>query len=378
MRTGTFIKQSGGYKAFIPKHLPPDPPLNLDSELQKLLSEADRSVGRLDGITRILPDPDLFVGMYVRQEAVLSSQIEGTQSTLEDVLEFEVNVKREHPRDVGEVINYVQAMNHGLLRLGELPLSLRLIREIHAKLLEGVRGGDRQPGEFRRSQNWIGPEGCTLNQAVFVPPPPHEMKESLGQFENFLRMEESLPILLICGLAHAQFETIHPFIDGNGRVGRLLITFLLCERKVLHKPLLYLSYYFKIHRNEYYECLMAVRTRGDWESWLKFFLRGIDEVSRQAVETARAILELRQQHQSLIQKNLGRSAASGLEVLDYLYHHPLIKIQDAQRVISKVYVTTNTLLLNLEKMGILREITGSKRNRIYEYSPYLRIFSKIR
>lgn len=219
--------------------------------------------------------------MYVKHEAVFSSQIEGTQSTLEDVLEYEVNPKGEaRPKDVEEVVNYVRAMNHGLGRLSELPLSLRLIREIHAQLLEGVRGGERAPGEFRRTQNWIGPAGCTLRDAELIPPPPHEMHIALDNFEKFLHDQTSLPVLIHCGLAHAQFETIHPFLDGNGRIGRPLIPLLLCDRKILERPLLYPSTYFKAHRAQYYDRLMATRDDGDWEGWLKFFLRGVYEVSR--------------------------------------------------------------------------------------------------
>jgi Fic family protein len=248
----------------MPAPLPPDPPVTMDSELTKLLSQADRALGRLDGIGSVLPNPDLFVAMYVRQEAVLSSQIEGTQSTLEDVLQFEVDEKaNDLPKDVEEVVNYVGAMNYGIKRLDELPLSLRLIREIHSKLLEGVRGQNCTPGEFRKTQNWIGPAGADLVSATYVPPPVPEMMKALDKFEKFLH-DESLPVLIHAGLAHAQFESIHPFLDGNGRVGRLLISFLLCERKILHRPLLYLSHYLKLHRAQYYDRLMAVREDGRW------------------------------------------------------------------------------------------------------------------
>ncbi len=248
-RAGRFISQASGYKAFIPAPLPPDPPLQLDSEMARLMSEADRALGRLDGVTSILPNPDLFVAMYVRHEAVLSSQIEGTQCTLEDVLEMEIDPSgADQPKDIEEVVNYVGAMNYGLERLTTFPLSLRLIREIHRKLLENVRGAQRDPGEFRRTQNWIGPGGCTLATATFVPPPVPEMNEALGALERFMHEDASLPALAQIGLVHAQFETIHPFLDGNGRVGRLLITFLLCQRGILSQPLLYLSHYFKLHR----------------------------------------------------------------------------------------------------------------------------------
>jgi Fic family protein len=265
--------------------------------MARLLSVAERALGRLDGVTMLLPNPDLFLGMYVRQEAVLSSQIEGTQSTLEDVLRFEAGEKgHDKVNDVADVVNYVAAMNHGLQRLSTLPLSLRLIREIHGKLLAGARGGERTPGEFRTSQNWIGPKGSTLQTARFVPPPKHEMDRALDNLEKFLHEREVLPPLIHCGLAHAQFETIHPFLDGNGRVGRLLITFLLCEQKILSRPLLYLSLYLKFHQQEYYDRLMAIRSDGNWEGWLKFYLRGVQEVSTSAAATAKAIIEIRDRH----------------------------------------------------------------------------------
>ena len=297
MRAGRLIQQIEGYRAFIPAPLPPSPPPVFDSEMICLLSQADRALGRLDGITSILPNPDLFVAMFVRQEAVLSSQIEGTQSTLDDVLQFELNEEGvDLPKDVGEVVNYVNAMNYGLERLKDLPLCLNLIKEIHDRLLRGVRGGEKTPGDFRRTQNWIGPSGCTLNAANFVPPPVHEMHPALDNLERFFHDADSFPVLVHCALAHAQFETIHPFIDGNGRVGRLLITFWLCQREILHRPLLYLSSYLKAHRAEYYDRLMAIRLSGDWEGWIKFFLRGVFQVSQAASDTARKILELRERY----------------------------------------------------------------------------------
>src|SRR3990172_9443785 len=314
-RAGRYVKQPAGYRAFIPAPLPPEPPVQLDQRMVALLSRADQSVGRLDGVTQTLPNPDLFVAMYVRREAVLSSQIEGTQSSLDDVLAFELDPRsKDLPRDVEEVVNYVRAMNYGLRRLASLPLSLRLIREIHAELLHRVRSADRRPGEFRVSQNWIGPGSVPLSQATFVPPPAADMLRSLDNFERFLHEEREMPVLIHAGLAHAQFETIHPFLDGNGRVGRLLITFLLCHRGVLHRPLLYLSYYLKRHRAEYYDRLMAVREEGNWEGWLSFFLRGAAETAAEAVSTARAIVRLREEHRALVQ---GRSPArSGLKFLD--------------------------------------------------------------
>lgn len=274
-RAGQYIKQITGYSAFIPKPLPPDPSVNIDGELLTLLSEADQALGRLDGSADILPNPDLFVSMYVRKEAVLSSQIEGTQASLANVLEYEAGIRpRGLPGDVAETVNYIRAMNRGLARLEELPVCNRLLKEIHGVLLQGVRGNEKSPGEFRRSQNWIGPPGGNLATAFFVPPPPYEMEHAMGDLELYIHQDTQTPILLKCGMVHAQFETVHPFLDGNGRLGRLLITFLLCQQGVLKRPLLYLSAYFKQYRDEYYERLQEVRVSGDWERWLKFFLRG--------------------------------------------------------------------------------------------------------
>ncbi|HNX49474.1 MAG TPA: Fic family protein [Thermoanaerobaculaceae bacterium] len=372
-RAGVYIKQPGSFRAFVPASLPPEPPLALNLEMGRLISDADRALGRLDGVASVLPNPDLFVAMYVRQEAVLSSQIEGTQSTLEDVLRFEVDSHgRDLPKDVEEVVNYVRAMNSGLQRLQDLPLSLRLLREIHATLLEGVRGSDREPGEFRKTQNWIGPPGCTLATATFVPPPVDEMNGALGNLEQFLH-DDRLPLLVHCGIAHAQFETIHPFLDGNGRVGRLLIPFLLCQRGVLRRPLLYLSHYFKARRAEYYDRLQAIRDDGNWEAWLKFFLKGVHEVSRQASDTARAILNLREEHRELIARLLGGSVAA-LRLLDMLFERPLLTVKMAEAHLGCSYVTANTLVEKLAAIGVLQEVTGFKRNRRFRYEPYLELF----
>ena len=317
-------------------------------------------------MTSILPNPDLFVAMFVRQEAVLSSQIEGTQSTLEDVLQFEVDEKGvDLPKDIGEVVNYVDAINYGLERLRELPLSLRLIREIHGRLLQGVRGGDRTPGDFRRTQNWIGPAGCNLHTATFIPPPVHAMTSALDNLERFLHDTNSFPMLIHCALAHAQFETIHPFIDGNGRVGRLLITFLLCQREILQRPLLYLSSYLKARRTEYYDRLMAVRLSGDWEGWIKFFLQGVFEVSQAATATARNILELREQH---------RQRVKVPALLDYLFEQPLVSIHLVQNRLGCGYPTASKYVEQFVEQGILRETTGYLRNRRYRYDPYLSLF----
>jgi Fic family protein len=374
-RAGRYLQQPGGYRAFIPAPLPPQPPVQLTGKLQKLLSEADRVLGRLDGSIQTLPNPDLFVFMYVRKEAVLSSQIEGTQSSLQDLLAAEAQIlSPNQPRDVNEVINYVQAVNYGLERLAELPVSIRLIKEIHAKLLEGTRGSNLTPGELRHSQNWIGPHGCTLAEATFVPPPPYEILNTLGDLEKFLHQEDDLPLLVKIGLTHAQFETIHPFLDGNGRVGRLLITFLLCERGVLLKPVLYLSYYFKRQRAAYYESLQAVRDAGDWEGWLAFFLQGVIEVSTQATETARRILMLREAHRALIIEQFGRAAGNGQRLLECLYQHPIVSVNEVQDFVGVSYQTANMLVNKMEEQNILRELTGQNRNRRFRYEDYIRLF----
>ena len=376
-RAGRYVAQPSGYSAFIPAPLPPHPPVRIAGALQGLLSEADRGLGRLDGSIQTLPHPDLFVLMYVRKEAVLSSQIEGTQSSLQDLLAAEAKILAAAgtPSDVDEVINYVNAMNRGLARLRDLPVSVRLIREIHGLLLEGVRGSHLTPGKLRRSQNWIGPAGCTIAEAAFVPPPPAEVPVVMADLERFLHREDPLPLLLKIGLAHAQFETIHPFLDGNGRVGRLLVTFLLCERGVLSKPVLYLSHYFKRHRLAYYERLQAVRDEGDWEGWLSFFLRGVAEVSAQATETARRILALRELHRSRITDYFGRAAGHGHRVLEALYKRPIVAVEDVRRLTGTTYPAANQLVKRFVEQKMLREITGHARHRRFQYDPYVRLFT---
>lgn len=374
-RAGQYIEQVEGYKAFIPKPLPPTPEIMMDQEMWNLLSQADRALGRLDGATDALPNPDLFVFMYVRKEAVLSSQIEGTQASLIDVLEFESQaLEPDNPQEVAEVVNYVSAINYGLERLKDLPVSLRLIREIHQKLMNGVRGSERNPGEFRRSQNWIGAGGCSLLEATYVPPPPHQMLQSLDNLEKFLHHPQPMPTLIKVGLAHAQFETIHPFLDGNGRTGRLLITFLLCEQNILQRPLLYISYYFKKYRAEYYDRLQAVRDRGDWEGWLKFFLRGVYEVAQEAAATARKIVNLKEEHRQLVLNAMGRRSGNAIALLESLYFKPIFTVEHAQAVTSLSYPNANTLIKDLSAIGLLQEITGQKRNRAFSYAPYLAVF----
>ena len=376
-RAGRHVKQPAGYRAFIPNPLPPIPPIALDEEMWNLLSQADLAVGRLDGSTETLPNPDLFVFMYVRREAVLSSQIEGTQASLIDVLEFEAQATEPgHPEDVAEVVNYVAAMNYGFERLEKLPVSLRLIREIHAKLMQDVRGAERNPGEFRNSQNWVGPPGSTLTNARFVPPPPHEMRQALDNFEKFLHHEQPMPALVKVGIAHSQFETIHPFLDGNGRVGRLLITFLLCEKQVLKRPLLYLSHFFKLNRTEYYDRLQAVRDRGDWEGWLKFFLQGVAQVAEEATANARRIVKMREEHRQLILSRSGRASGKGLLLLERLYFRPIVSVPAIMEITGLSFANANSLARLLETIGLLRETSGRKRNRRFSYQPYLDLFQE--
>lgn len=375
-RAGRYIAQATGYRAFVPTPLPPVPALALTGDLQGLLLDADRAMGRLDGSVLTLPNPDLFVFMYVRKEAVLSSQIEGTQSSLQDLLAAEAQLLDQNlPRDVDEVVNYVRAMHHGLARLPHLPVSVRLIREIHEQLMHGVRGEHLRPGELRTSQNWIGPAGCTLTTATFVPPPPHLVATALGDLETFLHAPHALPPLVRIALAHVQFETIHPFLDGNGRVGRLLITFLLTEAGVLHKPVLYLSHYFKQHRQEYYDRLQAVRDHGAWEQWLAFFLRGVTEVANDAVDTARHILQLREQHRMAITAHLGRAAGNGHKVLESLYDRPIVSVSDVRQMTGTSYAAANNLVSRLEAVGVLNEVTGYARNRRFRYGSYIALFS---
>lgn len=361
--------------AFMPKPLPPDPPLEVDHEMWTLLSRADRALGRLDGSTEVLPNPDLFVAMYVRKEAVLSSQIEGTQASLTDVLEYEVKKPTlKSVMDVGEVVNYVAAMSYGLDRLREGTVPLSLVKELHAKLLAGVRGGDRTPGQFRNRQVWIGPEGCGINEATYVPPPTEKVAAAMGQLEQFILRPGPMPPLISIGLIHAQFETIHPFFDGNGRIGRLLITLLLCRDRILGRPLLYLSHYFKKNRMRYYDLLQATREPGTWEDWLKFFIHGVSDVADEAAATARRIINLREQHRELLQEQLKQKASVGLVLLDRLCLNPIVDVKLVADITGQSYANANLLVADFERLGLLRETTGRKRNRRFAYRPYLDLF----
>lgn len=362
------------YKVYIPNPLPPDPPLNLDSRLHELMEKANWALGRLDGVTTLLPDTSLFLYFYVRKEALLSSQIEGTQSSLSDLLLFESDEMPGVPmNDVQEVSSYVAAMNHGLKRLqGGFPLSLRLIREIHEILLSKGRGCSKSPGDFRKSQNWVG--GTRPGNALFVPPPPELVMSCMGELEKFLHAEH-VPALTKAALAHVQFETIHPFLDGNGRLGRLLVTFLLCAEGALQEPMLYLSLYFKTHRQTYYDLLQKVRTEGAWEEWLRFFLTGILETAEQSVSTARSILKLFEHDRKKLE-TLGKAANSAMRIHEMLQKSPILSIPKAVEKTNMSYPTAAAALAKLQSLGFVKETTGRERNRLFVYSKYLKILSE--
>lgn len=377
-RLGTYVTTTVTgelVRAFIPPRLPPNPPVEL-AELYQHLDRANQALGRLDGLTTLLPDTKFFLYLYVRKEALLSSQIEGTQSSFSDLLLFENDAEPSVPiDDVEEVSNHVAAMQHGLRRIaGGFPLSLRLIREIHAILLRGGRGANRTPGEFRRSQNWVG--GTRPGNAAFVPPPPERLMECLDSLERFFHdAEHKLPILVEAGLVHVQFETIHPFLDGNGRLGRLLITLFLCSKGALREPLLYLSLYFKTNRDRYYELLQRVRTHGAWEEWLAFFLEGTEITARSAAEAAKQILTLFAKDRDRIQ-TIGRAASSALRVHEYLQKKPLVGIAVVAEELKLSIPTVTVALDHLVRLGITKEVTGKRRARVFGYSRYLKILSE--
>ena len=377
-RLGTYISTTTAgetVRAFVPAPLPPNPPVDL-SGLYQQLDRANQALGRLDGLTTLLPNTQLFLYLYARKEALLSSQIEGTKSSFSDLLLFENEAASGVPvDDVEEVSNYVAAMQHGLRRIKNgFPLSLRLIREIHGILLRGGRGANKTPGEFRRSQNWIG--GTRPGNAAFVPPPPELLMECLDRFEHFLHDEkDKLPVLVEAGFVHVQFETIHPFLDGNGRLGRLLITLLLGAKGTLREPLLYLSLYFKTHRQRYYDLLQRVRTEGVWEEWLAFFLEGTETTAHQAASAAVQILRLFEADRKKI-RTMGRKAASSLAVHEYLQAHPLTKIGPAAKHLKLSIPTVTSALETLSKLKIAKESTGKRRDRLFAYPRYLHILAE--
>jgi len=384
--TGTKVRCSERYDpfyAFIPQPLPPEPPLEFDDEICDLLEKANRALGRLDGVTALLPNTFLFTYFYVRKEAVLSSQIEGTQSTLEELLLFESEDAPGAPLDdVQEVSNYVQALNHGLVNIRSpkgLPLSLRLLKEMHNILLAEGRGSNKTPGEFRTSQNWVG--GTRPSNATYVPPPAENLAECLDAFEKFLYDKpKRTPVLIKAALCHVQFESIHPFQDGNGRLGRLLITLLLCSEEALQEPMLYLSLYFKSRREEYYQHLQNVRETGDWEGWLKFFLAGVLETAQQAVEAAQSILRLFDVDRRRI-ATLGQQSHSTLRVHDVLQNRPIMSVTSVRKELDLRNMglsepTVYSAVSNLVKLGILREVTGKERHRLYRYDAYMSILDE--
>ena len=365
---GRIVKAPEGYYAFVPAPLPPG--LDYSAELVTALSRADSALGELSGLGRNLPNPYLLIAAYVRREAVLSSRIEGTQADLSDVLLNEAaGIAAEGDQDdVQEVRNYVTSLEYGIKRLGSLPLSLRLVRELHERLMAGVRGGSATPGEFRRSQNWIGPPGSTLETAAYVPPPPPEMLSALGDWEKFLHQRDLLPDLIQCALMHEQFEAIHPFLDGNGRIGRLLITLFLMERGRLSQPLLYLSDYIEAHRDEYYRCLHRVRTHGDWQAWLRYFLTGVEQTASGARQKAADILDLRESLKIKVQEKPRLVA-----LLDTLFINPYVTVKGAAEAMSVTQPTSRSAIRQLTEQGILEEVTGKGWGRIYLARPVLEI-----
>jgi Fic family protein len=377
--TGQVVRIGTGddaYSAFVPAPLPPEPPLDLTAVDHALIERANQALGKLDGMTSLLPDTSLFIYAYVRKEALVSSQIEGTQSSFSDLLLYESDQAPGVPmEDVREVSDYVAALDHGLERLrGGFPLSLRLVREIHGVLLRRGRGSNKTPGEFRRSQVWIG--GSRPGNARFVPPPTDKVGECMGALEKFLHGDPvETPTLIKAALAHVQFETIHPFLDGNGRVGRLLITFLLCAEGALSEPILYLSLHFKSHRQEYYDHLQRVRTHGDWEGWVRFFLEGVISTSGEAVSTTRRILALFEKDRRSLE-DLGRAAASAFRVHEYLQKKPITGIREMERDLALTYPTVAGALDRMKKLRIVKELTGFKRNRVFAYAPYVELLSE--
>jgi Fic family protein len=369
--SGRLIRASGGYWAFVPHPLPPK--LEWDNSSVSLISSADLALGTLSGLGVTLPNPHLLIYPFIRREAVLSSRIEGTQSSLSDLLLFEAT-RVEKQRDVREVQNYVRAVEYGLKRLDDLPLSLRLIRELHSILMEGVRGEHATPGEFRRSQNWIGRPGCSLNEATFVPPPPSEMQDALNQLEKFLHSDTDLPPLVQLALIHYQFETIHPFRDGNGRIGRLLITLFLYQRGILTKPLLYLSAFFERRRGEYYDHLLEVSQKGAWRQWIEFFLRAVVDQSSDAVRRSRLLLELhRDYHQTSLKKRLPPTAG---QLIELIFTRPVLNAKIVQELLKITFPAAQKAIRVLEDEGILVKVTGGKRNKAYAAEEILKILEE--
>lgn len=368
--TGKVIKTERGYLAFVPDSLPPA--LEFNNDLVGILSQADIALGKLAGAAKRLPNPHLLIRPYLRKEAVLSSKIEGTQASLSDLFEAEIGVVQKTD-DIKEVNQYVRAMEYGLKRIKEFPLSLRFVRELHQILMRGVRGSHATPGEFRTSQNWIGKPGCTLEEATFVPPPMIEMQKALNEWETYLYQNQKFPALIDSAIVHYQFEAIHPFLDGNGRIGRLLITLLLVHKEVLSLPLLYLSAFFERHRSEYYERLMRVSTNGQWDDWLTFFLRGVREQAAEALTNADKILALKDEYDELIKQHHLSTTVS--RTLDLLFQNPYITISRATALLKTTFVTAKRSVLHLEKLGIIKEISGKEKGKIFLATKLLEVLS---
>jgi Fic family protein len=361
--SGRLVRTTAGYWAFAPNPLPP---LELDrfsAEFVGILSQGDRGIGALKSLSKLVPNPNLLVTPYVRKEAVQSSRIEGTQASLADVFYYEASKEKPKHSDTLEVLNYVRAMSYGLTRLKELPLSLRLVKEMHLRLMEGVRGEKMRPGEFRTSQNWIGPPGCSLADATYVPPPVPEMNDALGHWEEFLHRDDPIAPLIKCALMHYQFEAIHPFLDGNGRVGRLLITLYLCEKGYLEYPVLYLSDFFERYREEYYDLLLGVSREGNWDAWLRYFIRGVAEQSRVAEETGYRILDLQKRYRQQLEKE--SVSVPVFRLLDMLFANPFVSLPGVSDHLKITWPTAKASVERLVKLGILREVSGRKRGRIY-------------
>lgn len=374
-RAGALQRQPTGYSAYIPKKLMPTGiDFKRDTEYERLLAEAHHKLGELNGITQVLPDPDLFVAFYVKKEALLSSQIEGTQSSMDEVIQVDEQTKTMKPVD--EVVNYINAMNSGLGKIATLPFSTRLLHELHVKLMDGVRGQEKTPGEYKTRQNWIGPDGGNLNEAIFIPPPPSITHELMGDLENFYHLDESgIPDLIRAAIIHYQFETIHPYPDGNGRLGRLMITLMLVEKQLIDRPLLYLSLFFKEHKKKYYDLLMDVRMRGDWEEWFKFFLRGVRHTSTEAVTTAKDILKLLNQDRIKVTKHSTKSKNTGV-AFDRVCEKPIFNVTALAKDLNVTYPTAMQQVDALIKLGILVEVGNKERDRLFTYEKYLEILRR--
>lgn len=373
--TGQFQDTPEGYRVFIPSALPPDPPLQMDETLTGILSRADRALGRLDGLGRIVPEPDLFISMFIKKEALLSSRIEGARSTLPDLLEYESGKElSEFPEDLAETVNYIAALRLGMEKSREEDISLELTLELHSVLLSRTRGGDRSLGQLRDRQVGIGPPGTNLQNAEFLPPPPGDVRPALEKLFAFIESRAEQPPLITCGFFHCQFETIHPFRDGNGRIGRMLIPLILLRKKVLSRPLLYLSHFFLEYRSSYYRGLMNVRERGDWEDWMKFFLRGVAEVSDQAVAKMEGIIALQEKDRGRVRERIKRKKAADL--LELLYRHPVLSVKTVSRELEIAFATADTLLKEFAGEGIITETTEQKRNRLFSYPAYIDILNE--